>query len=229
MVRNSFILCKDGKTPKESASAIRKHAMTVVSGKRRTKGADNPSRRTNRLQLPPDILTAHKKHATAIEDAEEEISPVIVQSVPLSGLFKLMATLSFELCDLSAFTTIHVGGSASSIISTNPRKFTHLMTKRQSSFLEHVYARFDHVQVLHDAVICLLWKAHQMLSRSRQHEWGKFCTRQQILRYYGRAVTALRGALSNGEWNSPEVLCAIKLLAIYEVCLEPVMKIEFHR
>jgi hypothetical protein len=135
-------------------------------------------------------------------------------SMPLSGLDQLTAEIGLNVLDLSALTTVHIGQRATSFLANQPSRLVDLVSCRKLSYLAHVPTRYGYSYCLDDAVRCVTTKARRVLVGS-----GKGgCTMELAL--YGKALRSLQSAIDLEQgWRNPDVLCAIQVLSLYEVCI----------
>jgi hypothetical protein len=153
-----------------------------------------------------------KKHL--ISNSREALACArLAPSMPLSGLDLLTAEVGVNLLDLSALTAVHFGDMASSHLTKNPSRLRELVSRRKPSYLNYVPARYGHSQCLDDAVRCVALKARRVLSGSR------LCNNLTELSLYGKALRSLQDAVDDlgDPWQSPDVLCTIQVLSLYEV------------
>lgn len=99
------------------------------------------------------------------------------------------------------------------MLSSDPAQLPGVLLCRQRSYFSFIPARFGHVLALDDAFRCLLTMAHSILVPAYKP------SDEIILSYYGKALHSLQSAVNDPKaWSSPEALCAVGLLALYEVC-----------
>ena len=95
---------------------------------------------------------------------------------------------------------------------SQPSQLGRVLLCRQPSYLSFVPPRFGHVAALDDAFRCLATAAHATMVATGQQYIDK------VLVYYGTALQSLQSAVDNPrERQKPEVLCAVCLLALFEV------------
>jgi hypothetical protein len=134
--------------------------------------------------------------------------------MPLSGLEQLTAKIGLNVLDLSALTTAHIGQRATSFLAERPSRLVDLVTHRKVSYLNHVPTRYGCTYCLDDAVHCLITKARRVLIGPG----NAGCSTELTL--YCKALRSLQSAIDLEQgWRNPDVLCAIQVLSLYEVCI----------
>lgn len=134
--------------------------------------------------------------------------------MPLSGLELLAAEIGIHILDLSALTEIQCGWTACAILASQPSCVNSLVSRRQSSYLYCVASRYGRSPYLDEALRCVAIRAKRVLSPSSY----QIIDRPESLQY-GTALQSLQTAIDDAEErNQPDVLCAINLLSLFEVC-----------
>jgi hypothetical protein len=132
--------------------------------------------------------------------------------VPLSGIERLLVDTKFNILDLNELTHIHMGHAAGQILSRQPDILHRLIRRRSRSFLSEVPSRYGNTACLDDAVQSVTLRAHRLLAPSAAKSIRK------ELSLYGRALQGLQEAVDDKTQRlSPDVLCTIQLLSLYEV------------
>lgn len=133
-------------------------------------------------------------------------------TIPLSGLELILMDYSVQPADLSALTSINIAPVATSILVMQPAKLRDLLSSRQWSYFEHLYARYGHSACLDDAIRCLITVAQDLLAPSSR------TSNALILSRYGTALKSLQEAIDtpNG-WSDPDTLCATNMLQLFAV------------
>ncbi|KAI1497967.1 hypothetical protein F5X99DRAFT_420982 [Biscogniauxia marginata] len=133
--------------------------------------------------------------------------------MPLAGLDLLSAETGIDILDLSALTEVQCGRVASSLLVRQPQRICSLIARRKPSYLEFVPGRYGHSSCLDDAVRCVATRARRVLGPS-----GQASDRVELLQY-GAALHSLQIAVNDpgGTWKSPDVLCAIQVLSLFEI------------
>jgi hypothetical protein len=103
------------------------------------------------------------------------------------------------------------GVRASTILRTEST-LSNLLVCRQQSYFSFIPSRVGQTEALHNAFQCLRTVAHSTLAPSRK------TSDDLIMKDYGKALRSLQCAIDD-EMNryTAETLCAIGLLAIFEV------------
>jgi hypothetical protein len=134
-------------------------------------------------------------------------------SMPLSGLDQLAAEIGINVLDLSALTTVHIGQEATTFLKKNPNGLVNLVRNQRPSYLTHVTTRYGCSDCLDDAIRCVATKAHRVLTASGKGD------RAIELNLYGKALRSLQSAIDLEDgWKNPNILCAVQVLSLYEVC-----------
>jgi hypothetical protein len=225
---------------KKSLGKIRSHAMRETAASRKKFGTWGKRNQRQYLVLfPADTgCTASKLSETGTDSSyhkssephsmEEEIVTKDISRpseddlthklrlglpMPLSGLDRLVAEIGLNVLDLWALTTVHIGPEATTFLTKNPSRLVDLVSSQKPSYLIHAATRYGSSHCLDDAVRCVATKARRVLVGS-----GKG-GRAIELKLYGKALRSLQSAIDLGEgWRNPDVLCAIQILSLYEVC-----------
>ena len=119
----------------------------------------------------------------------------------------------FDILNLSTLSTLHVNRAARAALSRNPYQLIYqLKTYKQWSYLSYLPSRYGQVPCLRDATDCVIARARQIISPSRNWEAA-------VISFYVKALDSLQKALDCPKTRfMPEVLCATEILALYEVC-----------
>jgi hypothetical protein len=226
---------------KQMISKIRSHAMRATAASRKrsgTWGKHNqrqypapsfsgigcitsaiseavPSRRLNDKRAEPGSLEKQSLRNSLPKPLDNGVAFELRLGLPmpLSGIDQLAAKIGVNVLDLSALTTIHIGHKATSFLTKDPRRLAGLVGAGKLSYLTHVVTRYGSSCYLDDAVRCVATKVHRVLVGS-----GKG-GRTIELTSYGKALRSLQSAIDlKEEWRNPDVLCAVQILSLYEVC-----------
>jgi hypothetical protein len=112
---------------------------------------------------------------------------------------------NFDLSWLSSLTTSHVGSMRMD------ESLSAWLQHREKTFLDFIPAYYGRSQLLQRVVDSILCKAFHLLNSSHK-------MRKLSLWTYGQALREVQAALSNRDLaKSTELLCAIRLLQIYEI------------
>lgn len=119
----------------------------------------------------------------------------------------------FDILDLSALTTFHVGRATLSSMNSDSAHVIRRFQPIQWFFFSHVPSLYEENTCLKLATDCLLSRVCQILSPESGH-W-----KAKVISNYLKALKSLQSAIdSPSELYKPEVLCATGILALYEVC-----------
>jgi hypothetical protein len=196
---------------------IRRHAMRGVAIARRAKGDYGQH---NRRQLPLFLEpTADKAKENTFPQQElfnSALEAVYMVPPPLSaqGYELAKLTYGFDILSLSALASVHLSRASVRILASGPANLQKLAQLRQPSWLDFVPARYSESRLLQAAVDCTLARAH----RSLHPDSG--ISETAVIKLYLKALSELQEALGDkleGRWARPDVLCATKILAFYEV------------
>ncbi|KAL5333716.1 hypothetical protein BJX70DRAFT_403268 [Aspergillus crustosus] len=131
-----------------------------------------------------------------------------------TGYEALRVKYNFDITYLTSLTDVDLGPSASPLLQEQPTLLTCLLQQQSSSFLSYLPSRYGSSQYLDDAMRCLAARAGQMFG---------FPTRAATMTVlYGKALQSLQRALADGRLSlGPDVHCATRLLALYELISRP--------
>ncbi|CAH0026970.1 unnamed protein product [Clonostachys rhizophaga] len=181
-----------GKQRDDVRSRIRSHAMKATSASRRRQNQVD-------VKLPTEAPGIDMRHC-------------LHHPIPTFALeVTKIAEYGLDPIDLSALTSIHLGIRASTILRTEST-LSNLLVCRQQSYFSFIPSRVGQTEALHNAFQCLRTVAHSTLAPSRK------TSDDLIMKDYGKALRSLQCAIDD-EMNryTAETLCAIGLLAIFEV------------
>ena len=123
----------------------------------------------------------------------------------------MVAAYNFDVVDLSALASLHLGRCAGETLSADPSQLTSLLRYKES-YLSYLPSRYEHSACLKDAVDCIIARVRQILSPNERK------LESTVIPLYLRALNSLQKALDSPiQRYEPEVLCAIEILALYEV------------
>ncbi|KAI9040358.1 uncharacterized protein KD926_008315 [Aspergillus affinis] len=127
-----------------------------------------------------------------------------------NGYDTLRVKYNFDITDLTSFTDVDLGRIAYLSLRDQPTRLVSLLQKRSSSFLAFLPSRYGSRAYLDDAMHCVAARAGQMLG---------FPVRASTLSMlYVKALRSLQHAiLDRTECLGPDVYCATRLLALYEL------------
>jgi hypothetical protein len=136
----------------------------------------------------------------------------IAASVPHQGYSSAVAKYRFNLLDLSALCSMHMGLPAATVLHGTEGKLAKLLRERQACYLDFVPARYDQSHLIRTAVDCVLARARSLICGDGGLKEAT------ILGLFGRALRELQAALN--DWQrvcDADVLCASLLMQLYEV------------
>lgn len=131
--------------------------------------------------------------------------------MPDMGLETVTSRTGMNILDLSALTIVQVGRTASAILGMPTKELSSLISRRRRSYLSFVPSRYGHSPFLDEAIRCLAIRSRRVLVPSaRPPETFE-------MMQYGRALQSLQAAVNGEGWTSPDVLCAVEILSMFEV------------
>lgn len=144
--------------------------------------------------------------------AKFTLANTLPPSLPGSDYELVSIKTDFDILDLSTIATLHVNRAARAALSKNPLQFiSQLRANKQWSYLSFLPSRYGQVACLSDATDCVTARARQIIAPNWTRESAAISS-------YVKALDSLQKALDNpAERFKPEVLCAIEILALYEV------------
>ena len=164
----------------------------------------------------PESLIEAPKFSNAAESPEREMAVIAVPaSLPSTGYESMRIRYDFDLLDLSALTTFHVGRITAQALSRQPARLKDILRCRQWSFFSYLPSRYGYSACLDDAARCVTARVRDWLSLPAE---GSRPSNGSILSLYTKALKSLQAALNNPDRRvEPDVLCATEILGIYEV------------
>lgn len=137
----------------------------------------------------------------------------IPASLPLTAYESVSMRYGINIPDLSSLTTFHVSRATRKALSTDPSQVTNLLRYNQWSFFSYLSSSYETSPCVKSAVDCVVARVRQILSPS-EHSLDS-----TVISSYVKALNTLQKALDcQNQRYSPEVLYAIEILALYEVC-----------
>lgn len=128
-----------------------------------------------------------------------------------TGYEMLRMKCNFDILDLSALTTFHVGRITTEGLYASPTGLVDVLQCRQWSYFSYIPCRFGHFPYLDDAARCVA-------RRVRGWVEGEVKPSVVVISLYLKALNSLQAALNDPVLcTEPETLCATALLSIYEV------------
>lgn len=171
---------------------------------------------TNSIDLEPHALHSDGglEHDDAKSPPEQRLTyrPAVPVNMPSTGYEMLRMKCNFDILDLSALTTFHVGRiTTEGLYACRPRGLINVLQCRQWSYFSYIPCRYGHFPCLDDAARCVA-------SRVRGWVEGEVKTSATVLSYYVKALNSLQAAVNDPvQCTQPETLCATAVLSIYEV------------
>jgi hypothetical protein len=204
---NQFTPCDN-----ETRKKIRKQAMSKAGAARKKRlGYGQHNLRQYPVYFDEKPSTEPLTSDTDIIAKQGSIRHIIPCNPSSIGFESLRIKYNFDLLDLSALTTFHVGHATAGALATNPFLLTDILSCRQWSYLTYVPSRIGNCASLDRAAECVV---------ARVQHWLLFPfdpVPEDIIKLYSKALKALQVELDGEEFLRPEVLCATELLSIYEV------------
>lgn len=144
----------------------------------------------------------------------EVLNPSPTPPPSYNGYETLRVMYNFDINDLTSFTDVDLGRIAYSSLRDQPTRLASLLQKRSSSFLAFLPSRYGSSSYLDDAMHCVAARAGQMLGCPVRASTPSML--------YARALRSLQNAiLDRKQVLGPDVYCATRLLALYEVSPYP--------
>jgi hypothetical protein len=140
------------------------------------------------------------------------IKPRLPSGLSRQGYEAAATGYDFDVVDLSRLASLHLGRFAGKTLSADPSQLPSLLRKRQSSYLTYLPSRYEHSPCLKDAIDCIIARVRSILAPDDKK------LRSSVVPLYVKALKSLQNALDSPvQCYEPEVLCAIEILALYEV------------
>jgi hypothetical protein len=154
------------------------------------------------------VLTRHTHSWLADQDW---IMPL--NGPPATDYERLRMKYHFDIRDLSILTSFNIGKGTMLAISSNPELLTTLLGSQMQSYLQFIPSRYGHKTFLTAVIDCVSAKVHSKLYPRNEMFEG------MILRMYAKALVHLQEAVAGDESSfDPDLLCAIQMLSLHEVC-----------
>ncbi|KAH8664644.1 hypothetical protein BX600DRAFT_302276 [Xylariales sp. PMI_506] len=199
---------------KKMRSKIRAHATRATAAARK-----RPDKRKQKApqEEPGNAEEKTSSDSSPNSDESQESEPVLRYLLSPQGLESLTIEVGMDVLDLSALTTVHIGARASSCLTKRPANVMTLISRRKASYLNFIPARYGRSQCLDDALRCVAAKARRILVKPESASDAAGLALELSL--YGKALRSLQNAVDSPseKWRSPEVLCAIQILSMYEL------------
>lgn len=138
----------------------------------------------------------------------------IISTTLVSTKYERMSLqYGFNILDLSNLTTFYIGRATGQVLSADSSQLMHLLRFKHWSFFSYLPSRYEQSTCLEDATVCLVSRVREIISPPGDH-WAS-----TVVSLYLNALKSLQKALDCAKTRlQPEVLYAIEILALYEVC-----------
>ncbi|KAL6722051.1 hypothetical protein ACLMJK_001156 [Lecanora helva] len=241
----TFINASSARVPRDAATRkmIRRQAMLTTAAARRQKGnygkvnlgqcpvfvSPQHDSKILPLDLEPDATEVLSKDTRTIDRKDslqregatrrtQRTSSLLPTNYTINltpsktGYESMILRYDFDILNLSALTGVHCGRTTASALIRKPSQLHDVLRCRQSSYLSFIPSRFGHTACLDDAARCIAIRARQRLLSPTSSP------STEVVAHYAKALTSLHTALDDANRRlEPDVLCAIELLAIYEL------------
>jgi hypothetical protein len=165
-------------------------------------------------------VNAHRRVGQPLVDSRQVMQNRVTDSswrlasqVPQQGYASTIAKYQFNLLDLSALCSMHMGLPAAMVLRTSHGGLKKLIKERQACYLDFVPSRYNQSLLIRSAVDCVLAKARRVICAD---DAVKEAT---VLGLVGQALRELQNALNDSRRvYDADVLCASLLMQLYEVC-----------
>ncbi|KAI1344196.1 hypothetical protein F5Y15DRAFT_105856 [Xylariaceae sp. FL0016] len=142
----------------------------------------------------------------------DEVYRAPCRSMPVRGIERLTVDTGINILDLNELTLIHMGHAAGLLLSKEPGILNRLIGRWRMSYLSHVPKRYGNTPCLDDAVRCVCMKAKRLLVPAYS------APLEMEFSLYGKALRGLQSLIEDPRrWSSPDVLCAVQVLSLYEL------------
>ena len=139
------------------------------------------------------------------------VTPFIPRNMSCTDYELMRMTYDFDLLDLSAMTTFHVGRITTQTLLKDPASLAKVLKCKQWSYFSYLPSRYGHFPCLDDAARCVA-------SRVRHWIGGDIHPSAEDLALYSKALASLQVALNDpATCMESEILCATQVLSIHEV------------
>ncbi|PLB46400.1 hypothetical protein P170DRAFT_457067 [Aspergillus steynii IBT 23096] len=197
-----------GTSDQDARAVIRRQAARSGRKHRRDEYASPETRdglvAATQSQTAEDDDTWNRNMQLKVSSPSPKLSP------SLNGYETLRVKYNFDITDLTSFTDVDLGRIAYLSLRDHPTRLASLLQKRSSSFLAFLPSRYGSSSYLDDAMHCVAARAGQMLG---------FPVRASTLSVlYVKALRSLQDViLDKAQILGPDVYCATRLLALYEL------------
>lgn len=131
---------------------------------------------------------------------------------PPNSYEALRAKYQFDVSDLWALTTFHIGRSTVSAVAKNPDLLATLLGGQSRSYLSFVPARYGHKPYLDAVVDCVTAKARAAMRPP------SIAFTKKVTLMHTKALHAISKAVTDENASrDADLLCAVQMLSIYEV------------
>ena len=164
-----------------------------------------------------DVTTPDEQQFISTKEAIEwharQTWVVTLNSPPATDFERLRMKYQFDIRDLSILTSFKIGSGTMLAMSKNPELLSTLLGAETQSYLQYMPSRYGHKPFLTAVIDCVSAKAHSKLYPRNDMFEG------MILQMYAKALAYLQVAVSGNESSlDPDLLCAIQMLGLHEVC-----------
>ena len=220
---------------------IRAQAMKEVASKRKKSGVWNKQNQRQYEVIRCEGSTQLARDARALQQfraapgttgdpsfpsfSPSELGRLFVpsRSMPISGFELLVTDVGLNVLDLDELTCISAGQRAGPLLSQNPAILKKLIARRRDSYMAHLPARYGATSCLDHALRYLAIKAKHFLVSPEQG------SAPDEFRLYGKALHSLQAAVNDDKASAnADVLCAIEILSICEVCLDSHQSVVYY-
>jgi hypothetical protein len=119
---------------------------------------------------------------------------------------------NFDLLNLSALCSVHMGLPAASALQFTHGRLANILQERNACYLDFVPGRYEQSALIRVVTDCVMAKASRVVC------WNSDVKEATALSLFGKALRELQVALGDSErCTHPDVLCASLLLQLYEV------------
>lgn len=161
---------------------------------------------------PYELVISNQAHQTLndFKDLDSLATPLIANPATAYEAFRI--NCNFDVQDLSALTSFHIGKPVLYALAQSPHLLNTLLGHRVSSYLEFIPSRYGSKPYFDAAVECLAARAYSALrptdSRSKAF----------ALRSYAKALRKLQEAVADEEACEDEnLLAAVQMLGLREI------------
>lgn len=162
-----------------------------------------------------DIPNEFQSQGTTTQRFEQAptSTPHVPPSPSSTGYELLRIEYDLDFLSLSALTSLHTGRHTAQVLHSAPESLSEVLKCTQWSYFSYLPFRFGYNLCLDDASRCLASRVTGWLRN------GAVAPDQTTISLHNKALQSLQTAIEDPvECLQPEVLCAIQMLAMHEVC-----------